>query len=79
MGAFFVGVVRMSMHHIHAVLEQEGYVVIEAANSYEGLLAAAARLPAGAAPKTRYRVVFYEAPSLPKPRKRSPCDTDSGH
>ena len=44
---FFVGVVRMSMHRIHAVLEQEGYVVIEAANSYEGLLAAAALAPSG--------------------------------
>jgi hypothetical protein len=52
-GAFIVAVVRMSMHRIHAVLEQEGYVIIEAANSYERLLAADAALPAGAAPEIR--------------------------
>ena len=43
---------------IYEALEQEGYVVIEAANSYEGLVAGDAESPAGLTLEISYLVVF---------------------
>lgn len=43
---------------IYEALEQEGYVVIEAANSYEGLMAGDAVIPAGLTLEISYLVVF---------------------
>jgi DNA-binding response OmpR family regulator len=43
---------------IYEVLEQEGYVVIEAANSYEGLVAGDAAVPADITLEISYLVVF---------------------
>lgn len=43
---------------IYEVLEQEGYVVIEAANSYEGLVAGDATVPTDVTSEISYLVVF---------------------
>jgi CheY-like chemotaxis protein len=43
---------------LYEVLEQEGYVVIEAANSYEGLVAGDTAIPAGITLEISYLVVF---------------------